>query len=56
MNRTCSFLDGFKLGITHSGGKLGGQDVDIVVGDDQLKPNVGVQVATRLIEKDGRGT
>jgi branched-chain amino acid transport system substrate-binding protein len=45
-------LDGFKLGLNHSGGKLGGQDVEIVVGDDQLKPNVGVQVATRLIEKD----
>lgn len=45
-------LDGFKLGITHSGGTLGGQHVEIVVGDDQLKPNVGVEVATRLIEKD----
>ncbi|MFH1984559.1 MAG: ABC transporter substrate-binding protein [Pseudomonadota bacterium] len=45
-------LDGFKLGLTHSGGTLGGQDVEIVVGDDQLKPDVGVQVATRLIEKD----
>ena len=45
-------LDGFKLGLTHSGGTLGGQEVEIVVGDDQLKPNVGVQVATRLIEKD----
>ncbi len=45
-------LDGFKLGVTHRGDKLGGLDVDIIVGDDQLKPNVGVQVATRLIEKD----
>lgn len=45
-------LDGFKLGLTHSGGTFGGREVEIVVGDDQLKPNVGVQVATRLIEKD----
>lgn len=45
-------LDGFKLGLAHSGGKFGGQDVEIVVGDDQLKPDVGVQVATRLIERD----
>jgi branched-chain amino acid transport system substrate-binding protein len=45
-------LDGFKLGLTHSGGKLGGLPVDLVVGDDQLKPGVGVQVATRMIEKD----
>ena len=45
-------LDGFKLGMDHSGGMLGGKKVDLVVGDDQLKPGVGVQVATRLIEKD----
>ena len=45
-------LEGFKLGIKHSGDKLGGMKVDLVVGDDQLKPGVGVQVATRMIEKD----
>jgi len=45
-------LDGFKLGIRHCGDKLGGMPVDLVVGDDQLKPDVGVQVATRLLEKD----
>ena len=45
-------LDGFKLGMDHSGGMLGGKRVDLVVGDDQLKPGIGVQVATRLIEKD----
>jgi branched-chain amino acid transport system substrate-binding protein len=45
-------LDGFKLGIEHSGGKLGGLPVDLIVGDDQLKPEVGVEVATRMLEKD----
>ena len=45
-------LDGFKLGLIHQGDKLGGVPVEVVVGDDQLKPNVGVQVATRLVEKD----
>lgn len=45
-------LDGFKLGIEHCGGKLGGLPVDLVIGDDQLKPDVGVQVANRMIEKD----
>jgi len=45
-------LDGFKLGIEHCGGKLGGLPVDLIVGDDQLKPEVGVEVATRMIEKD----
>jgi branched-chain amino acid transport system substrate-binding protein len=45
-------LDGFKLGIEHCGGKLGALPVDLIVGDDQLKPEVGVEVATRMIEKD----
>jgi branched-chain amino acid transport system substrate-binding protein len=45
-------LDGFKLGLEHKGNLLGGQPVDLVVGDDQLKPGIGVQVATRMIEKD----
>lgn len=45
-------LDGFKLGIKHSGDQLGGRPVDLIVGDDQLKPGVGLQVATRMIEKD----
>jgi len=45
-------LDGLKLGISHCGGKLGGLPVDLVIGDDQLKPDVGVEVASRMIEKD----
>lgn len=45
-------LDGFKLGVAHCDGKLGGLPVDLLVGDDQFKPEVGVQVATRMIEKD----
>ncbi len=45
-------LDGFKLGIEHCGGTLGGLPVDLIVGDDQLKPEVGVEVATRMVEKD----
>jgi len=45
-------LDGFKLGITHAGGTLGDLPVELIEGDDQLKPDVGVQLATRMIEKD----
>ena len=45
-------LDGFKLGIEDSGGKLGGLDVDLIVGDDQGKPDVGVQVARRMMDED----
>ncbi len=45
-------LDGFRLGMKHKGNRLGGLPVDLIVGDDQLKPGVGVQVANRMIEKD----
>lgn len=45
-------LDGFKLGVKNRGDKLGGLPVELVVGDDQLKPDIGVQVASRMIEKD----
>ena len=45
-------LDGFKLGMTHVGNTLGGLPVDLIVGDDQLKPDVGVQVASKMVEKD----
>jgi branched-chain amino acid transport system substrate-binding protein len=45
-------LDGFKLGMAHVGNTLGGLPVDLIVGDDQLKPDVGVQVASKMVEKD----
>lgn len=45
-------LDGFKLGVKNCGDKLGGLPVELIVGDDQLKPDIGVQVASRMIEKD----
>ena len=45
-------LDGFKLGVKHCGDKLGGLPIDLIVGDDQLKPEVGVQVASRMVEKE----
>jgi branched-chain amino acid transport system substrate-binding protein len=45
-------LDGFNLGLKHCGGRLGGEEVEVLVGDDQLKPQVGVEVATRMLEKE----
>ena len=45
-------LDGFNLGVEHAGDTLGGRPVEVIVGDDQLKPDVGVQVASRMLEKD----
>lgn len=45
-------LDGFKLGLKSSGDKLGGRAVEIVQGDDQAKPDVGRQLADKMIESD----
>ena len=44
--------DAFMLGIEHAGGKLGGAAVQVIREDDQLKPDVGVQMAQKLIERD----
>jgi len=45
-------LEGFTLGMDHLNGKLGGLTVDLIIGDDQLKPDVGIQTAAKMIEKD----
>src|SRR5690606_4171507 len=45
-------LDGFKLGVEKSGGKLGGLETEIIEGDDQLKPDVGRQLADRMVKRD----
>ncbi len=44
--------DGFMLGVKHLGGKLGGRDVEVVVEDDELKPDVAVNKAKALVERD----
>jgi branched-chain amino acid transport system substrate-binding protein len=44
--------DGFQLGLQHLGGKLGGLEVEVVVADDELKPDVGVQKIKGLLERD----
>lgn len=45
-------LDGFRLGIKDSGDALGGRKIDLVVGDDQLKPNVAVNIARKMLDED----
>ena len=45
-------VDGFKLGIKDSGDALGGRPVDLVIGDDQLKPDVSVQLARKMLDED----
>ena len=44
--------DAFMLGIEHLGGKLGGAAVQVIKEDDQLKADLGVQLAQKLIERD----
>ena len=44
--------DAFMLAIEQKGGKLGGVPVQVVREDDQLKPDIGVQAAQKLIERD----
>jgi len=45
-------VDGFQLGVDMAGGKLGGLDVDLIVEDDQLEPDVGRQIAQSMLERD----
>ena len=44
--------DGLALAVKQMGGKFGGREVEIVVADDELKPDVAVQKAQALIERD----
>jgi branched-chain amino acid transport system substrate-binding protein len=44
--------DGFLLAVKDLGGKLGGRDVDVLVVDDELKPDVAVTKAKGLVERD----
>lgn len=45
-------LDGFMLALEQKGGKLGGATIKLIKEDDQLKPDLGVQLVQKLIEKD----
>ena len=44
--------DGFQLALKLSGGKLGGLSAEVLVGDDQFKPEVGRQLAEKFIKLD----
>jgi branched-chain amino acid transport system substrate-binding protein len=45
-------VDGFMLAVEQKGGKLGGATIKIIKEDDQLKPDLGVQLVRQLIERD----
>src|SRR3954463_6021576 len=42
-----------EIALEHLGGKVGGLPVEMFYGDDQFKPDVGVQVAEELLKKNG---
>lgn len=44
--------DGFMLGLEELGGKLGGKTVEVIKEDDQIKPDVGIQLAQKLVTQD----
>ena len=44
--------DSVELALAHLGGKIGGLDTEIVWGDDQTKPDVGVQLANDMMKRD----
>lgn len=44
--------DAFMLALQQKGGKLGGVPVEVIREDDQLKPDVGVQAATKLLKSE----
>jgi len=44
--------DAFQLAVQLNGGKLGGLPADVLVGDDQFKPDVGRQLAEKYVKLD----
>jgi len=43
--------DSVELALDHLGRKVGGLETEIIYGDDQTKPDVGVQVAEEMLKK-----
>jgi len=44
--------NGFELALDQMGGQLGGRPVELIVQDDELKPDVAVTKANALVERD----
>lgn len=45
-------FDGFKLGLNSVGNKLGGRPAEVIQADDEAKPDVGRQLADKMVERD----
>jgi branched-chain amino acid transport system substrate-binding protein len=44
--------DAFQLAVKMNGGKLGGLPAEVLIGDDQFKPDVGRQLAEKYVKAD----
>jgi branched-chain amino acid transport system substrate-binding protein len=44
--------NGFQLALKNMGGKLGGREVELIIQDDELKPDVAVTKAKAMVERD----
>jgi branched-chain amino acid transport system substrate-binding protein len=44
--------NGFALAVKQMGGKLGGREVETIVADDELKPDVAVSKVKAMVERD----
>jgi branched-chain amino acid transport system substrate-binding protein len=44
--------NGFSLAVKHLGGKLGGREAEVLVSDDELKPDVGITKVKALMDRD----
>ncbi|MEM7068868.1 MAG: ABC transporter substrate-binding protein [Pseudomonadota bacterium] len=45
-------LNAYNLGLEHTGNKLGGIPVELVTGDSQAKPQIGIQLARQMMQRD----
>lgn len=45
-------VDGFQMALDQKNGMLGGQKIELIVEDDELKPDVALLKATSLIERE----
>src|ERR1700733_7679898 len=44
--------NGFNLAVKNLNGKLGGRDVEVIVADDELKPDLAVNKVKTLVDRD----
>ena len=44
--------DGFMLGVAHADGRLGGLETEVIEADDERRPELAVQLADRMVQRD----